>query len=54
MGQRYVSGVNQSSNGVFLQLELNELGGLGSNPLETLRLAIPGYSKINEPEGLAP
>ncbi|WP_022654234.1 LPS-assembly protein LptD [Aquaspirillum serpens] len=54
VGQRYVSGVNQSSNGVFLQLELNELGGLGSNPLETLRLAIPGYSKINEPEGLAP
>lgn len=48
VAQRYVVDERQSNNAIFFQLELNELGGLGSNPLETLRLAIPGYSKINQ------
>ncbi|BAK75161.1 organic solvent tolerance protein [Pseudogulbenkiania sp. NH8B] len=48
VGQRYVSSSTATKNAVFLQLELKDLGGIGSNPLDTLRLAIPGYSKIND------
>lgn len=48
IGQRYVSGRKTTKNAVFFQLELKDLGGLGNDPFETLRLAIPGYSKINE------
>ena len=32
----------------FLQLELNDLGSIGSNPLGLLRRSIPGYGKTNE------
>lgn len=48
VGQRYVSDSNTTKNAVYLQLELKDLGGIGSNPIDTLRLAIPGYSKIND------
>lgn len=34
--------------GVFFQLELRGLGGLGSNPTSELKLAIPGYSNISD------
>ncbi|KZE34344.1 LPS biosynthesis protein [Crenobacter luteus] len=49
VGQRYVTDLTNTKNAVFLQLELKDLGGIGSNPVDTLRLAIPGYSKINDP-----
>lgn len=48
IGQRYVSSRDNTKNAVFFQLELKDLGGIGNDPFETLRLAIPGYSKINE------
>lgn len=48
VAQRYVTDLTQTKNAVFLQLELKDLSSIGNNPLETLRLAIPGYSKINE------
>lgn len=38
----------QSTSALFIQLELNGLVHLGTNPLEALRLNIPGYSKTNE------
>jgi LPS-assembly protein len=38
----------QTSSAVFMQLELNGLARLGTNPLDTLRLNIPGYVKSNE------
>ena len=38
----------QSSTSLFFQLELNGLAKLGTNPLDVLRLNIPGYSKTNE------
>lgn len=47
VAQRYVSDLNTTRTGFFLQLELAELGGVGVNPINTLRLAIPGYSPIN-------
>lgn len=48
VGQRYVTDINDTKNAIFFQLELKNLGGLGNDPFETLRLSIPGYSKINE------
>ncbi len=38
----------QTTSALFIQLELNGLVKLGTNPLEALRLNIPGYTKINE------
>ena len=32
----------------FLQLELNDFGSVGSNPIQLLRRSIPGYGKTNE------
>lgn len=40
--------VNQS---IFVQLELNGLGSVGSSPLNLLQRSVPGYGKINEPVG---
>lgn len=40
-----------TSRSVFLQLELNGVARVGSNPLEALRQNIAGYTKINEPQG---
>jgi len=48
MLQRFVTPANTTTSAFFLQLELNDLGRLGSNPLETLRQSIPGYSKLNQ------
>lgn len=48
VGQRYASDINTTKNAVFIQLELKNLGGIGTDPFETLRQSIPGYSKINE------
>ncbi|WP_434630843.1 LPS-assembly protein LptD [Chromobacterium sp. CV08] len=47
--QRYVTDLTTTRNAIFFQLELKGLGALGSNGLQdTLRLAIPGYTKTNE------
>lgn len=47
VAQRFVTSNNENSSSFFLQLELNDLGKLGANPLETLRQSIPGYTKLN-------
>jgi len=47
VGERYLTDVSQYKNAVYLQLELKDLSSIGNNPMETLRLAIPGYSDIN-------
>ena len=33
---------------MFVQLELNGLSRIGTNPLDALRRNIPGYSKTND------
>lgn len=43
------SGTAQSTNAFFLQLELNGVSKIGSNPLEVLKQNISGYTKINQP-----
>ena len=46
--QRFATATQKASTGIFFQLELNGLSSLGSNPLETLRRNIPGYSRLND------
>ena len=33
---------------LFFQLELNDFGSIGTNPIGLLRRSVPGYGKINE------
>lgn len=37
-----------TSNSVFVQIELNGLSRLGTNPFEALRRNIPGYTRLNQ------
>ena len=52
--QRFATASQRASTGIFFQLELNGLSRLGSNPLETLRRNIPGYTKLNENQETQP
>jgi LPS-assembly protein len=49
VGQRLTTTTQQTSNAVFLQLELNGLGRVGTSPLELLRRSVPGYVPTNDP-----
>jgi LPS-assembly protein len=48
VAETYITNLTQTKNSIFLQLELKGLGSMGSSPLETLRLAIPGYTKTSD------
>ena len=48
VAQRFAAAAGTSTSALFVQLELNGLSRLGSNPLETLERNIPGYSVINQ------
>ena len=43
-------GKGDSSRSIYVQLELNGVARVGSNPLEVLKQNIAGYTKINEPQ----
>ncbi|MBE0626525.1 MAG: LPS-assembly protein LptD [Burkholderiales bacterium] len=45
---RFAAATETTTNAVFVQLELNGLSRIGSNPLETLKRNVPGYSSINQ------
>ncbi|MEW5887670.1 MAG: LPS-assembly protein LptD [Pseudomonadota bacterium] len=47
--QRIATTPTQATTALFLQLELNGLARLGSNPLDLLKRNIPGYGIINQP-----
>jgi len=47
--QRFTTATQETSTGIFVQLELSGLTKIGSNPLQALRRNIPGYTKINQP-----
>ncbi|MEP6942115.1 MAG: LPS-assembly protein LptD [Betaproteobacteria bacterium] len=47
--QRLQTNTQQVSNSVFVQLELNGLARLGTNPGDLLRRSVPGYSTANDP-----
>jgi LPS-assembly protein len=45
-GQRFVTDVDKMSSGYLIQLELTDIARVGTNALEVLSRAIPGYGKI--------
>jgi len=45
---RFAAASGTSTSAFFVQLELNGFSRLGSNPLETLKRNIPGYSRLNQ------
>lgn len=47
--ERFATAVNVVNNTFFVQLELNGLSSIGSNPLDVLNRNIPGYGRINQP-----
>lgn len=47
--QRLATTPSQATTAFFVQLELNGLARLGSNPLDMLKRSVPGYGVINEP-----
>lgn len=51
VAQRTPTSSSTATTGFFVQLELNGLSRIGSNPLDALRKNIPGYQMINQPSG---
>jgi LPS-assembly protein len=47
--QRLQTNTEQVSTSVFVQLELNGLARIGTNPGDVLRRSVPGYSTANDP-----
>lgn len=54
VAQRTPTATDKATSTLFVQLELNGLGHLGTNPLEALRTSIPGYQMVNQPSNLNP
>src|SRR5450830_1425 len=50
--QRIPTASTQASTSFFIQLELNGLSKIGSNPLDALSTSIPGYQNINKPDDI--
>ena len=48
VAQRFTTATYQASTGFFVQLELNDLIRVGSDPLDALHQSIPGYTKLNQ------
>jgi LPS-assembly protein len=48
VAQRLATSTTTNTNALFLQLELNGLGRIGSNPLDVLKRNVPGYSLLYE------
>ncbi len=45
---RFAIDENDVTKAVFLQLELNDLASIGSNPVSLITRSVPGYGKIND------
>ncbi|SFI20699.1 LPS-assembly protein [Collimonas sp. OK307] len=50
VGQRTPTSSTRSTTGIFVQLELNGLSSIGSNPIQALRSGVPGYQNVNQPD----
>jgi LPS-assembly protein len=48
VAQRFATATQQSNTSLFVQLELNELLKMGSDPLAVLKQSVPGYTKLND------
>lgn len=53
VGQKVLDSEDKYDYRFYIQLELTGLGGIGSDPLETLRRAIPGYRPVTDQPGAA-
>jgi len=49
VGHTFTTAATNQASSIFLQLELNGLSKIGSNPLDLLRRNIAGYSRIETP-----
>ncbi len=47
VAQRYAVARQNATTAMFFQLELTGFGGIGNNPITTLRRTIPGYQLVN-------
>ena len=47
VGHRFVTALNSVSTSFFLQLELNGVSRIGSNPLDVLRRNVGGYTRLD-------
>jgi LPS-assembly protein len=47
VAQKFQTGTGTETNAFFIQLELNGLARIGSNPIDVLRRSIPGYTLLN-------
>ncbi|MFU2485839.1 LPS-assembly protein LptD [Thauera sp. WH-1] len=45
---RFAIDESDVTKAVFVQLELNDLAGIGSNPIGLIKRSVPGYGKIND------
>jgi LPS-assembly protein len=58
VAQSFATTTQVRTTGIFIQLELNELVRIGSDPLTALRSSVSGYTKLNDlpavqsPQGL--
>jgi LPS-assembly protein len=48
VAQRFTVGTQQINTGIFIQLELNDLVKVGSDPLQVLKKSVLGYTKLND------
>ena len=46
--QRFATSTQQSNESYFVQLELNDMVKMGSDPLSLLSQSVPGYTKLND------
>jgi LPS-assembly protein len=47
VAHRFVTGLDRTSTSLFVQLELNGISRIGSNPLDVLRRNVGGYSRAD-------
>lgn len=47
VGHRFATAIQQASSSIFVQLELNGVSRIGSNPLEALQRNIAGYTRLD-------
>jgi LPS-assembly protein len=45
---RFAIDADDATKAVFVQLELNDLASIGSNPVSLITRSVPGYGKIND------
>jgi LPS-assembly protein len=50
VGHRFVTTTQQASTSIFVQLELNGVSRIGSNPMEALKRNISGYVRFDQQE----